>query len=97
MMPPFVMSLVTNKVLDFILSRSKRGLSAELKNHIEQKVTVEDCSRGIVHLLHSISSKVYSIREELEAVCGPDDRKVLKKLIKVRTNIGSMLWTFNFF
>ena len=85
-------------MLDFILSRSKRGLSAELKNHIDQKVTVEDCSRGIVHLLHAISFKVYNIREELEAVCGPDDRKVLKNLIKVRTkHMVHMLWTFNFF
>ena len=80
--------LVTNKVLDFILSKSKRGLSAELKQHIDQNITEEDCSRGVVHLLHAIFSKVFNSRE-LDVICGPDDRKVLKRLITVR----KIIWT----
>ena len=84
--------LVTNKVLDFILSKSKRGLSAELKQHIDQNITEEDCSRGVVHLLHAIFSKVFNNRE-LDVICGPDDRKVLKRLITVRKNyMDRIIW-----
>ena len=76
---------VTDKVLDFILNRSRRALNAELKNHIDQKITEQDCSHGIVYLLHAMFSKVLNDRQ-LDAMFGPESRKVLKKLIKVKNS-----------
>ena len=77
------MSVATKKVLDFILSKSKKELGAELKRHIDEKITEKDCSRGIVHLLLEIFSKVLN-DPQLESICGRDGRKDLKKLITVR-------------
>ena len=76
-------SVATKKVLDFILSKSKKDLNAELKRHIDEKITEKDCSRGIVHLLLEIFSKVLN-DPQLESICGRDSRKDLKKLITVR-------------
>ena len=71
------------KVLDFILSKSNNKLGAELKRHIDGKITEEDCSRGVVHLLMEIFSKVLN-NQQLESICGGDSRKDLKKFIAVR-------------
>ena len=70
-------------MLDFILSKSKKELGAELKRHIDEQITEKDCSRGIVHLLLEIFSKVLN-DPQLVSICGSQGRKDLKKLITVR-------------
>ena len=74
-------------MLDFILSKSKKELGAELKRHIDEQITEKDCGRGIVHLLLEIFSKVDN-DPQLESICGRDGRKDLKKLITVRLRIA---------
>ena len=70
-------------MLDFVLSKSRRELGAELKLHIDEKITEKDCSLGIVHVLQQIFAEVLN-DPQLESICGRDSRKILKKFITVR-------------
>ena len=65
-------------MLDFILSKSKKELDAELKRHIDEQITEKACSRGIDHLLLEIFSKVLN-DPQLESIYGSQGQKNLKK------------------
>ena len=70
------------KVLDVVLSRSKKRLKDDLIHHVYQNITEEDCSYGVVYLLHQIFAKVLNHRD-LDSACGTDGREDLKTLIRV--------------
>ena len=78
----FCRRILTKKVLDVVLSRSKKRLKDDLIHHVYQNITEEDCSYGVVYLLHQIFAKVLNHRD-LDSACGTDGREDLKTLIRV--------------
>ena len=74
--------ILTKKVLDFILNKSRRALTSDVKQYIDCKITEKDCALGIVNLLTALFQKTRH-DGKLKTICGSTGRKDLNKLISV--------------
>ena len=70
---------LTNKVLDFVLGKSKIILGPELRRYINVTITDEDCRHGIVYLLQQMVTKILS-NSQLDAICGHGSHEILEKI-----------------